>query len=127
MNGGQPEQHLKGRSPLLRSRSVPAEARARRLLAEARGHQLAEIRKQLGLGQKQIAAMGVSVARVSQIEHGEVTSVEVIARYVEALGGRLDLVAISATGPSGCPSATPRPPHEGNDVTAAMPGQPAWH
>jgi Helix-turn-helix len=49
---------------------------------------------QLGLGQKQIAAnMGVSVARVSQIEHGEVTSFEVIARYVEALGGRLDLVA----------------------------------
>ena len=58
------------------------------------GHQLAEMRKQLGLGQKQIAAaMGVSVARVSQIEHGEVTSFEVIARYVEALGGRLDLVA----------------------------------
>jgi transcriptional regulator with XRE-family HTH domain len=54
----------------------------------------AETRKQLSLGQKQIAAaMGVSVARVSQIEHGEVTSFEVIARYVEALGGRLDLVA----------------------------------
>jgi Helix-turn-helix domain len=50
--------------------------------------------RQLGLGQKQIAAaMGVSVARVSQIEHGEVTSFEVIARYVEALGARLDLVA----------------------------------
>jgi hypothetical protein len=30
---------------------------------------------------------------VSQIERGEVTSFEVIARYVEALGGRLDLVA----------------------------------
>jgi transcriptional regulator with XRE-family HTH domain len=55
--------------------------------------ELAETRKQLGLGQKQIAAaMGVSVARVSQIEHGEVTSFEVIARYVEALGGRLELV-----------------------------------
>ena len=39
------------------------------------------------------AAMGVSVARVSQIEHGEVTSFEVIARSVEALDGRLDLVA----------------------------------
>ncbi len=38
-------------------------------------------------------SMGVSIARVSQIEHGEVTSFEVIARYVEALGGRLDLVA----------------------------------
>jgi hypothetical protein len=29
--------------------------------------------------------MGV-IARISQIEHGEVTSVDVIARYVEALG-----------------------------------------
>jgi DNA-binding XRE family transcriptional regulator len=56
--------------------------------------QLAETRKQLALDQKQIAAAtGVSVARVSQIEHGEVTSLKVIARYVEALGGRLDLVA----------------------------------
>jgi hypothetical protein len=70
------------------------EAGARQLLAQARGHQLAETRKQLGLGQKEIAAaMSVSIARVSQIEHGDVTSFEVIARYVEALGGRLDLVA----------------------------------
>ena len=61
-------------------------------LAQACGHQLPETRKQLG--HKQIAAaMRVTVARVSQIEHGEVTSFEVIARYVEALGGRLDLVA----------------------------------
>jgi len=30
---------------------------------------------------------------VSQIEHGEVTSEDVIARYVEVIGGRLDLVA----------------------------------
>src|SRR5690349_1302057 len=70
------------------------EAGARQLLAQAGGNQLAETSKQLGQGQKQIAAaMGVSVARVSQIEHGEVTSFEVIARYVEALGGRPDLVA----------------------------------
>ena len=64
------------------------------MLAENRGHQLAETRKQLGLAQKDIAAaLGVSIARISQIEHGEVASFEVIARYVEALGGRLDLVA----------------------------------
>jgi DNA-binding XRE family transcriptional regulator len=63
------------------------EARARELLALARGHQLAEARKQLGLTQRDIAsAMGVSVARVSQIEHGDVTSFEVIARYVEPPG-----------------------------------------
>jgi DNA-binding transcriptional regulator YiaG len=64
----------------LHAARVPAEeieAGARRLLARARGQQLAETRKQLGLGQKQIAAaMSVSVARVSQIEHGEVQSRE---------------------------------------------------
>ena len=82
------ELHAAGVSP------AEIEAGARRLLAKARGHQLAEARKQLGLAQRDIAAsMGVSIARVSQIEHGEVTSFEVIARYVEALGGRLDLVA----------------------------------
>jgi ribosome-binding protein aMBF1 (putative translation factor) len=70
------------------------EAGARRTLAEARGQQLAETRKQQGLAQKDIAArMGVSIARVSQIEHGEVASLDGLARYVEALGGRLDLVA----------------------------------
>ncbi|WTB89674.1 helix-turn-helix domain-containing protein [Streptomyces cellulosae] len=73
----------------------PAEVEAGcRLLAEARGHQLAETRKQYGLAQRDVAArMGVSIARVSQIEHGEGATLDVIARYVEALGGRLDLVA----------------------------------
>jgi DNA-binding XRE family transcriptional regulator len=67
---------------------------ARQLLATARGNQLADARKQMGLTQREIAtALGVSIARVSQIEHGEVMSFDVIARYVEALGGRLDLVA----------------------------------
>jgi ribosome-binding protein aMBF1 (putative translation factor) len=81
----------------LQAAGVSAEeiqAGARRLLAENRGHQLAETRKQLGLAQKDVAAaLGMSIARISQIEHGQVISFEVIARYVEALGGRLDLVA----------------------------------
>jgi DNA-binding XRE family transcriptional regulator len=82
------ELHAAGVSP------EEIEAGARMLLAQARGHQLAQARKQLSLAQRDIAAtMGVSIARISQIEHGEVTSFEVIARYVEALGGRLDLVA----------------------------------
>lgn len=82
------ELHAAGVSP------EEIETGAREMLARARGHQLAESRKHLGLGQREIAAsMRVSVARISQIEHGEVTSFEIIARYVEALGGRLDLVA----------------------------------
>jgi transcriptional regulator with XRE-family HTH domain len=66
----------------------------RQLLALARGMRLAHVRRQLGFTQRDIAAaLGVSMARISQIEHGEVMSFQVIARYVEALGGRLDLVA----------------------------------
>lgn len=65
------ELHAAGVSP------EEIDAGARRLLAQARGHQLAEARKQLGLAQKDIAAsLGVSIARVSQIEHGEVASFE---------------------------------------------------
>jgi len=70
------------------------ESGARKMLALARGTQLADARKEMGITQREIAAeLGVSIARISQIEHGEVTSLDVIARYVEALGGRLDLVA----------------------------------
>jgi transcriptional regulator with XRE-family HTH domain len=38
------------------------------------------------------AAVGLSVGRVSQIERGEVTSVEVLGRYADAVGGRLRVV-----------------------------------
>lgn len=70
------------------------QAGTRRLLAEARGRQLAEARKSYGLAQREVAArMEVSIARISQIENGEVAALDVLARYVEALGGRLDLVA----------------------------------
>lgn len=34
--------------------------------------------------------MSISVARISHIEHGELTSLEIIARHVEALGERLE-------------------------------------
>ena len=36
--------------------------------------------------------VGVSKARISQIEHGKVTEVDAIRRYVEALGGTADIV-----------------------------------
>ena len=64
------------------------------LRAEQRGYQLAQLRKNTGLTQAQVAAtMGVSQARVSQIEHGKVTEVDAIRGYVEALGGTVDVVA----------------------------------
>ncbi|MFC4013900.1 helix-turn-helix domain-containing protein [Nonomuraea purpurea] len=56
--------------------------------------QLAQRRKSAALTQNEVAAlMGVTKARVSQIERGEVSSVDVVARYVEAIGGHLELTA----------------------------------
>lgn len=47
-----------------------------------------------GLTQAQLAqAMGVTPGRVSQIERGELATIDAVARYIEALGGRLDLIA----------------------------------
>ncbi|XVQ13906.1 helix-turn-helix domain-containing protein [Spirillospora sp. CA-255316] len=59
------------------------------------GHRLAERRKDLGLSQSEVAErMGVTKSRVSQIERGEVSTVEAIARYVEALGGQIQISAV---------------------------------
>jgi predicted XRE-type DNA-binding protein len=62
--------------------------------AYVRGHQLAEMRKTAGLTQAQVAeALGVSQARVSKIEHGEISGIDVVRAYVAALGGTVDIVA----------------------------------
>jgi DNA-binding XRE family transcriptional regulator len=67
-----------------------------RLLSEIRAHRLAEIRAGQGETQTAIARrMGVSQARVSAIEHGRIgrSEVDTLAAYVEALGGKLKLIA----------------------------------
>lgn len=70
-----------------------AERRRKALMTRQSGQRLAHERKQRGLTQAQLAqTMGVTAGRVSQIERGELT-IEAIARYVQALGGRLDIVA----------------------------------
>lgn len=59
------------------------------------GHRLTERRKTLGLSQTDVAErMGVTKSRVSQIERGEVSTVEAIARYVQALGGQIQISAV---------------------------------
>ncbi|MDT0379703.1 XRE family transcriptional regulator [Streptomyces sp. DSM 42041] len=71
-------------------------AAADRLHAEVRAYRLAELRREQELTQRQIAdTMGVSAPRVSAIEHGEVdrTELATLRSYVEALGGRLRVVA----------------------------------
>ncbi|WP_214409446.1 helix-turn-helix domain-containing protein [Sphaerisporangium fuscum] len=64
------------------------------LIARQRAYQLAEARRKLGLRQEDIAqAMGVSQARISQIENGVISEVATLAAYVAALGGQLKIVA----------------------------------
>lgn len=56
---------------------------------------LAERRGAIGLTQAEVARrMGITKSRVSQIERGEVSTVDVIARYVQALGGQLQISAV---------------------------------
>jgi DNA-binding XRE family transcriptional regulator len=66
------------------------------LRAQVRAYKLVEIRRARHLTQQQVAAvLGVSKARVSQIEHGQAdrAAIQGLAGYVAALGGRLELVA----------------------------------
>jgi DNA-binding XRE family transcriptional regulator len=54
------------------------------------GRRLAAVRRARGMTQRQVAErMKISKARVSHIEQGRVSSQDVVARYADALGGRL--------------------------------------
>ncbi|MBW1600685.1 XRE family transcriptional regulator [Streptomyces sp. JJ66] len=72
------------------------QAAMERLHAEVRAYRLAEIRREQSLTQRDVAvSMGVSAPRVSAIEHGETdrTEVATLRSYVEAIGGKLKVVA----------------------------------
>jgi ribosome-binding protein aMBF1 (putative translation factor) len=65
-----------------------AERRRKQLMARQSGHWLAAERRRHGLTQAQLAkAMGVSPARVSQIERGELATIDAVARYIEVAAG----------------------------------------
>ncbi|WP_433500548.1 helix-turn-helix domain-containing protein [Sphaerimonospora sp. CA-214678] len=75
-------------------REAGQEAARQRREAYVRGHQLAEMRKAAGATQVELAeALGVTQARISKIENGEVSGIDVVRAYVMALGGTVDLVA----------------------------------
>jgi DNA-binding transcriptional regulator YiaG len=62
--------------------------------AYIRGQQLAEMRQTAAITQADLAAsLGVSQARVSKIEHGENSGIDVVRAYIGALGGHLDIIA----------------------------------
>jgi len=66
------------------------------LRAEQRAWRLAEMRRRLGITQAEVAErMGVTQGRVSAIEHAKsgATELRTLASYVEALGGRLEIIA----------------------------------
>ena len=71
-------------------------AHRQRLDEETRAYRLAEVRQRQELTQDQVAAaIGVRQPRVSQLEGGDLSHVEVatLRSYVAALGGRLRVVA----------------------------------
>jgi DNA-binding XRE family transcriptional regulator len=77
-------------------RTADVEAAAAALVARSRVRTLAEQRTRLGLTQAEVAQrMGVRQERVSAIERAEpdATEVRTLASYIEALGGRLELIA----------------------------------
>lgn len=69
-------------------------AAADRQDAYIRGHQLAEMRKAAGITQATLArTLGVSQARISKIEHGDISGIDVVRAYVQAIGGTVEVVA----------------------------------
>ena len=67
-----------------------------RLEAEVRAHKLAEVRRRQQVTQQDLAqVLGVSQSRVSQIERQSLddTVLSTLAAYVEALGGRVRVIA----------------------------------
>lgn len=89
----------KVRADALRSGQITeqgvAEARAEREAFVA-GYRLAELRGHTGMTQVQVAeAMGISQARVSAMERGDLATLTVatVRGYVDALGGHVRVVA----------------------------------
>jgi predicted transcriptional regulator len=78
----------------------PPTRESARLLAEERAHvarelALAAVRRQRGLRQSDVAErLGVHQSNVSRLEQSDDPFVSTLERYVEALGGRLEVRAV---------------------------------
>lgn len=79
--------------PAMDNPEIQAAASAR-LDAYIAGHHLKELRKSVGKSQAEVAsALGVSQSRVSQIENGDLSAMELdtLRGYARALGGQVDI------------------------------------
>jgi transcriptional regulator with XRE-family HTH domain len=73
------------------------EAHRQRMLSEVRAYRLRELRERHELTQVQVAEqLEVSQKRVSRIESGDIerTQLDTLRRYVEAIGGRLNVEVV---------------------------------
>jgi DNA-binding XRE family transcriptional regulator len=84
-------------SDIMRSKSDPERA-ARvksRAQAELREMTLRELREEVGRTQTELAELAeVTQSALSRIERREDNPIEALRRYVEALGGELEVVAV---------------------------------
>lgn len=81
-------------APLYADPAIRAEIEAEKQ-AVLSAMRLAELRESRGLTQQQLAErLGVTQVNVSRIERAEDTQLSTINRYVEALGGHLELLAV---------------------------------
>lgn len=78
----------------------PPTPESRRLLAQERAHvarelALADLRRDRGLRQDEVAdRLGVNQSNISRLEQSEDPFLSTVERYVEALGGRLEVRAV---------------------------------
>lgn len=96
---------MAGRKPFSQlTEPLEADPEYRALLEQERrairtAFKLIDLRRSRGLTQQQMASrLGVSQGRVSEIEHGDDLQFSTIQRYVEALGGHIDIKAVFPDG-----------------------------
>jgi DNA-binding XRE family transcriptional regulator len=91
-----PWDELKNDLGLTAAERAEIDTGAQRLIAEARAYRLSEVRRRQHITQVEVAKeMGVTQARVSRIEKGQLvrSEVDTLAAYVQALGGKLKIIA----------------------------------
>lgn len=65
---------------------------------------LAEVRKKVGMTQKEVAAKmgGMDLGNLSRLERADDHMLSMVRKYVEALGGKLDIVIVFNNEESDC-------------------------